>query len=112
MVAETVKALKALKESQNPKEIEKVILLELIERLSRDARYEFLLNFKQELLEVVSPAAVSKAKRRDFHFKNETILKVLENHPEIKYWIIKKAREEALKLLDYANILENSLRPE
>ena len=111
MVAETLKALKALRQSQNPKEIEKAALLELIERLSREARYEFLLNFKQELLEVVSPAAVSKAKRRDFHFRNETILKVIENHPEIKYWLIKKAREEALKILELANNLENSLKP-
>jgi hypothetical protein len=111
MTAETIKALKALKESQNPKEIEKAVLLELIERLSRDARYEFLLNFKQELLEVVTPAAISKASKRDFHFKNETILKVIERHPEIKIWLIKKIREEALKMLDYADILENSLRP-
>jgi len=110
MVAQTLKALKALKQSQNQKDIEKAVLLELIERLSRDARYEFLLNFREELLEVVSPAAISKAKKRDFHFKNETILKVVERHPEIKYWIIKKAREEALKILEYADNLENSLK--
>ena len=110
MVAQTIKTLKLLNQSANPKEIEKAVLLELIERLSRETRYEFLLNFQKELSEVVSAAAISKAKKRDFHFKNETILKVVTNHPEIKYWIIRKAREEALKILELADNLENSIK--
>jgi hypothetical protein len=87
-------------------EEERKILIEIIERLSRDSRYEFLLKFKEDLKMVVSPAAISKALRRDFHFKNETILKVIQLNPEARIWLKRKAREEAFRLLELVEALE------
>jgi hypothetical protein len=87
-------------------EEERKILIEIIERLSRDSRYEFLLKFKEDLKMIVSPAAISKAMKRDFHFKNETILKVIQLNPEAKEWLKRKAREEAFRLLELVEVLE------
>ena len=99
MATENLMAQKA----QNPKDLE---YLEIIERLSRDARYEFLLKFEDDLRKIVSPAAISKARKRDFHFKNETILAIIKSNPEARLWLKRNAREEALKLLQMAENLE------
>jgi len=94
-------------QNQMKKEIdEEEYLYEIIERLSRKTREEFAIEFSEDLKEIISEAALSKARRGIMHLKNETILEVISINPRAKRWILKKAKEDIEKIQKMIEELE------
>jgi len=89
-------------------EEEKVIALfsQIIERLSKQAREEFANVFDEDLRQIISPVAVSKAKKGKIHLADRTILNVALVNSLARRWILRKAKEEAYQTLETIETLE------
>jgi transcriptional/translational regulatory protein YebC/TACO1 len=94
--------------TQMKKEIdEEEYLYEIVERMSRETRREFAIEFSDDLKGIISEAALSKARRGIMHLKNETILEVISINPKAKRWILKKAKEDIERIQKMIEELEN-----
>ena len=89
-------------------EEEKVIALfsKIIERLSKQAREEFVNVFAEDLKGIISPVAISKARKGKIHLSDRTILNVVLASPRAQKWVLRKAKEEAYQTLEIIEILE------
>jgi hypothetical protein len=92
-----------------PEEVFDQYLYEVIEFLSKKDREEFVEKFSDDLKAVVSRAALSKLRSGIIHVSNETILEVCIANPAAVRWVLKKAREDALRVLEITKILEAEL---
>jgi len=93
---------------QRENEEEEVINLfsKIVESLSREAREEFAELFSEELKELISATAISKAKKGRIHLSNETIINVVLVSSRARKWVLQKAKEEALRTLEIVEVLE------
>lgn len=78
----------------------------VVESLSREAREEFVGLFNEELKGLISPTAISKAKKGRIHLSNLTIINVILVSSRARKWVLRKAKEEALKTLELVEVLE------
>jgi hypothetical protein len=78
----------------------------VVESLSREAREEFAEIFSDELKGLISETAISKAKKGRIHLSNKTIINVVTVSPRARKWILRKAKEEALRTLEIVELLE------
>jgi hypothetical protein len=94
--------------SQRENEEEEVINLfyKVVEGLSREAREEFAELFSEELKDLISPTAVSKAKHGRIHLANKTIINVVLVSSRARKWVLRKAKEEAMRTLELVEVLE------
>jgi transcriptional/translational regulatory protein YebC/TACO1 len=98
----------APKKAQMKKEIdEEEYLYEIVERMSRETREQFAIEFADDLKGIISEAALSKARRGIMHLKNETILEVITINPKAKRWVLKKAKEDIERIQKMIEELEN-----
>ena len=93
---------------QRENEEEEVINLfsRIVEGLSREARREFAEKFSEELKELITGTAISKARKGQIHLSNETIINVVLVSSRARKWVLQKAKEEALRTLEIVEILE------
>jgi len=82
------------------------LFFKVLEGLSRQAREEFAEIFSDELKGLISPTAISKAKKGRIHLSNETIINVVLVSPRARKWVLRKAKEEALRTLELVEVLE------
>ena len=87
---------------------EEVIRLfyKVVEGLSREAREEFAEIFSEELKDLISATAVSKAKHGRIHLANKTIINVVLVSSRARKWVLQKAKEEAMRTLELVELLE------
>jgi len=78
----------------------------IVEGLSREARKEFAEIFSEDLKGLISPTAVSKAKHGKIHLSNKTIINVIIASPRARKWVLRKAKEEAMRTLELVEDLE------
>jgi hypothetical protein len=78
----------------------------VVEGLSRQAREEFAEIFSDDLKGLISPTAISKAKKGRIHLSNETIINVILVSPRARKWVLQKAKEEAMRTQEIVERLE------
>jgi len=82
------------------------LFFKVVEGLSREAREEFAELFSEELKELITGTAISKARKGQIHLSNKTIINVILVSPRARKWVLQKAKEEALRTLELVERLE------